>query len=63
MVEIILHNNGFLDKFIGDAMMVIFGIPEAKFNDKEIAVAVAVEMLKRLKRLNDENYFGNEKSN
>jgi adenylate cyclase len=61
MVEIILHNNGFLDKFIGDAMMVIFGIPEAKFNDKEIAVAVAVEMLKRLKRLNDENYFGNEK--
>jgi adenylate cyclase len=61
MVEIILRNDGFLDKFIGDAMMVVFGIPEAKSKDREIAVTVAVEMLKRLKQLNDENYFGNEK--
>ena len=61
MVEIILRNDGFLDKFIGDAMMVVFGILEAKSKDREIAVKVAVEMLKRLKQLNDENYFGNEK--
>ncbi|EMY70599.1 adenylate/guanylate cyclase domain-containing protein [Leptospira vanthielii] len=60
MVEIILRNDGFLDKFIGDAMMVVFGIPEAKSKDRELAVKVAVEMLKRLKQLNDESYFGNE---
>jgi len=60
MVEIILRNDGFLDKFIGDAMMVVFGIPEAKSKDRELTVKVAVEMLKRLKQLNDENYFGNE---
>lgn len=61
MVEIILRNNGFLDKFIGDAMMVVFGIPESKSNDREIALSVAVEMLKKLKHLNNEQYFGNEK--
>ncbi len=60
MVEIILRNDGFLDKFIGDAMMVVFGIPEAKSKDKETAVKIAVEMLKRLKQLNYEDYFGNE---
>lgn len=61
MVEIILQNNGFLDKFIGDAIMVVFGIPESKSQDKQTAVSVATQMLKRLKCLNDKNYFGNEK--
>jgi len=61
MIDIILRNNGYLDKFIGDALMVVFGIPESKSEDNETAVKIAVEMIKRLKQLNGENYFGNEK--
>lgn len=61
MVSIILQNNGFLDKFIGDAIMVVFGIPESKPHDKQTAVLVAIQMLKKLRQLNEKEYFGDER--
>ena len=61
MVDIILQNKGFLDKFIGDAIMVVFGIPESKSHDKQTAVHVAIQMLKKLRQLNEKKSFGDEK--
>ena len=57
MVDIILQNKGFLDKFIGDAIMVVFGIPESKSHDKQTAVHVAIQMLKKLRQLNEKKKF------
>ncbi len=58
MLEIILANNGMLDKFIGDAMMVVFGIPESKSEDRQNALNVGIQMLQKLRSLNEESYFG-----
>jgi adenylate cyclase len=58
MVAIILRNGGFLDKFIGDAIMAVFGIPFNEEKHPEIAVKVAVEMQSKLKELNDSKSFG-----
>lgn len=44
MIEIIFRNNGTLDKFIGDAIMVIFGAPIDNIPHAELAVKTAVEM-------------------
>jgi adenylate cyclase len=51
MVEVIFSNNGTLDKFIGDGMMVIFGAPEDDPNQEERAVKTAIEMQRDLRRL------------
>ncbi|HNN79357.1 MAG TPA: adenylate/guanylate cyclase domain-containing protein, partial [Leptospiraceae bacterium] len=58
MVTIILRNGGFLDKFIGDAIMAVFGIPFNEEKHAEIAVNVAIEMQKKLKELNESKSFG-----
>lgn len=51
MVEIIFKNNGVLDKFIGDGIMVEFGVP-LEDNDQELnAVKTAVEMIQAVKEL------------
>ncbi len=44
MIEIIFENNGTLDKFMGDAIMVIFGAPVKEYSHAELAVKTAVEM-------------------
>lgn len=51
MVEVIFRNNGTLDKFIGDGMMVIFGAPEDDQHQEERAVKTALEMQQDLRRL------------
>ncbi len=52
MTEIIFRYQGTLDKFIGDAIMAVFGIPFELKNHAEMAVHAAVEMLKRLREMN-----------
>lgn len=53
MVEVIFNNGGILDKYIGDAIMAVFGAPVTDPYDAENAVRVAVEMMAALHRFND----------
>ncbi|HEY9851703.1 MAG TPA: adenylate/guanylate cyclase domain-containing protein [Leptolyngbyaceae cyanobacterium] len=60
MAQIVLDNDGIIDKFIGDAVMAVFGVPIPSITNEEIALDVqkavncAVEMGKALKFLNQE---------
>jgi len=52
MVEIIFARQGILDKYIGDAMMALFGSPFNGPRDADNAVQVAVDMIAALRSLN-----------
>ncbi len=52
MVDCIQDEGGMLDKFIGDAMMVIFGTPVAHDDDPDRAVRAAINMLVQLSEFN-----------
>jgi len=52
MVEIIFENDGTLDKFIGDAIMAIWGAPVPHEDDADRAMRAAVEMQRVLGELN-----------
>jgi adenylate cyclase len=51
MSEVIFEFGGTLDKYIGDGLMALFGAPTAGPNDARNAVTAAVEMQRRLKKL------------
>ncbi|HTE20750.1 MAG TPA: adenylate/guanylate cyclase domain-containing protein [Armatimonadota bacterium] len=53
MVEVIFRNNGTLDKFIGDGLMVLFGAPDDDLFQEENAIRAALEMQGALRRLRD----------
>jgi len=53
MVTIVLGQDGVVDKYIGDAIMVVFGAPEPEPNDALRAVRSAVGMRDALRKLND----------
>ncbi len=48
MVDVILSQHGTLNKFIGDAIMALFGAPETHGNDAANAVAVGLKMVETL---------------
>jgi class 3 adenylate cyclase len=52
MTPIIFKHNGTLDKFIGDAMMAIFGAPISHDDDPFEAIQVAVEMMRAREAIN-----------
>ncbi|NKE69404.1 adenylate/guanylate cyclase domain-containing protein [Candidatus Manganitrophus noduliformans] len=54
MVDIIITHEGNLDKFIGDAMMAVFGAPLRHPDDPLRAVRTAVDMQRALLELNEE---------
>lgn len=56
MSAVIKANGGFLNKFIGDGMLVVFGVPLSVGAEKDAcrAVQTALEMLEQVKRLNSE---------
>ena len=53
MIEVIFAHGGILDKYIGDAIMALFGTPFPGPNDASDAVQVAIEMLRVLRHLNE----------
>ncbi len=52
MVGIVMDSDGVVDKYIGDAIMAVFGAPVPKREDPVNAVTAAVRMRQALKRLN-----------
>jgi adenylate cyclase len=52
MVEAVLAEDGVVDKYIGDAIMVVFGAPEPEANDALRAVRSGVGMRRALAKLN-----------
>jgi len=52
MVDCIQKEEGMLDKFIGDAIMAAFGIPEGHEDDADRAVRAAIDMIKTLETWN-----------
>jgi len=63
MVEIIFNNAGTLDKFVGDEIMALYGVPHPNKNHAEKACITALQMVNRLRALqnkwsqNNEEYF------
>ena len=52
MVEIIFRHGGTLDKFIGDAIMALWGAPFASEDDADKAMRAAIDMQRKLVELN-----------
>jgi adenylate cyclase len=52
MVDVIFENGGTLDKFIGDAIMAVFGAPFVTPDDPDNAAQAAVEMMECLRAFN-----------
>ena len=54
MTDIIFKNNGTLDKYIGDAMMALYGAPESLRNHTAYACRSALMMIEELYRIRNE---------
>jgi adenylate cyclase len=52
MVESVLTHKGTLDKYIGDAIMAVFGTPLALPDHAWLAVQTSIDMRHRLKEFN-----------
>jgi adenylate cyclase len=52
MTEVIFHNSGTLDKYIGDAIMAFWGSPYPQTDHAYCACACALEMVRTLEKLN-----------
>jgi class 3 adenylate cyclase/CheY-like chemotaxis protein len=57
MADVILAEGGTIDKFIGDGIMAVFGIPTSRCDDADRAVAAARNMLRALALLNEQPDF------
>jgi len=58
MVECIQREEGMLDKFIGDAVMAAFGIPESHEDDADRAMRAAIAMIRTLTEWNRQRQAG-----
>lgn len=58
MVEIVFRHGGTLEKFVGDALLAVWGAPVARPDDADRAVAAALEMQRAVSRFNAERQPG-----
>jgi adenylate cyclase len=54
MVDIVFDEGGIVDKFIGDAVMAVFGAPMPKPDDATRAVRAALRMIEEVNRFNEQ---------
>ncbi|MCU0848184.1 MAG: adenylate/guanylate cyclase domain-containing protein [Spirochaetes bacterium] len=54
MTDIVIKYNGTLDKYVGDEIMAFWGAPIPQDDHAALACSAALEMMKELRRLNDE---------
>jgi len=52
MADVVLQNQGMLDKYIGDSIMAVFGAPINSGSDADNSVNTAIHMMHKLKVLN-----------
>ncbi len=52
MVDVVFENGGTLDKFMGDALMALWGAPLAREDDPDRAMQAAILMQRKLEELN-----------
>lgn len=52
MSEVVARNGGRIEKFMGDSIMAVFGLPQARQDDAACAVACALQMQAALDELN-----------
>lgn len=60
MADQIMEQKGILDKYIGDAIMAVFGVPFEGEDDSDRAVKAALNMVAALKRFNEQRIQQNE---
>jgi adenylate cyclase len=53
MVSIIVSHHGIVDKFVGDAIMAVWGAPQSTGKDAQFAVQACIEIRKALAELNE----------
>jgi len=58
MTDIIMKNNGTIDKYMGDCIMAFWNAPIDTPKHREAAIKSAHEMIQKLKMLNESNAFG-----
>ena len=58
MTDIIMKNGGTIDKYMGDCIMAFWNAPIDTPKHKELAITSALEMIDKLKYLNNMNGFG-----
>jgi len=61
MVECIQRQGGMLDKFIGDAIMAVFGLPMPHEDDEDRAVRTTIQMINDLRTWNVERIANGKK--
>lgn len=52
LIPVVEKYGGYLDKILGDGMMVLFGAPTAHENDPELAVRAALDIIETLNQFN-----------
>ncbi len=53
MVDIVFRYSGILDKYIGDAILAVFGIPFSSGEDADNSIRAAIDMMKALNEYNN----------
>jgi class 3 adenylate cyclase len=58
MIEIVEARDGYINRFTGDGMMIVFGAPMERANHAQAAIDCAIAMQARMRELNDAGRFG-----